>query len=79
MTSISPSPSPSSTTDPPAPSGAFPPPPGYVVDLENPADYLHTINIVGLSICLGFITAAFALRCYAKIRMRTPSLAEDCE
>jgi hypothetical protein len=58
---------------------AFPAPSGYTSNLEAPAVYLHTANIVGMSTCCSIGVVFYALRAYAKHVRRTPWIAEDCE
>jgi hypothetical protein len=65
------------TTHPAEPAGAFPPPPGATVNLDDPADYRWTLNVVGLSVCCGLLVVFFLLRCLSKYRLGTPWCIED--
>ncbi|KAH7304066.1 hypothetical protein B0I35DRAFT_325168, partial [Stachybotrys elegans] len=48
---------------------AFPPPPGVIPDLQNPATHLRVVNIVGMATCVGFLASFYFLRCYARVRL----------
>lgn len=61
------------------PTAAFPPPPGEKANLDNPEIYLYGANIIGLSICLGFICIAYGLRSVAKHKFRIHWRGEDCK
>lgn len=71
----------SSSTATPSPtySGAFPPPPGYTADVENPRPHLHTLNIAGMAVCNAIFVVLYLLRCLGKRMVKSPWTAEDCK
>lgn len=57
--------------------GAVPPPPGVTPNLENPTDQGHIVNIVGLAICVSFVSIFFFIRVFVKLRITRSILLED--
>jgi hypothetical protein len=57
---------------------ALPPPPGQVSNYVNP-DSLWKWNVLTTTLCLFFVTVAFALRTYVRGIIKRDWLFEDCK